>query len=114
MKYLQQKQDANNAKTQLEAYCRQKGYDPPEYVSTFLPKFNKFEGKVCIEGVTYSTSPLDYSNVAQADIEAASVALKNIKEFTVSLESDEQLSRKIYDCITDNGIFLKYVPNIFE
>lgn len=105
--------DRNGPKIQLEEHCRQKGYDPPKYFST-LTKFRKYEGKVCIEGLTYSTHPLDYSSEGEADVQAALVALTNIIDVTVSSDSIEEITNKIYECIAGNGLIMKYLPNIFE
>lgn len=97
----------------LELYCKQKGFDPPEY-SCVRTRFKTFEGRVRVEGVEYSTHPIDYDAEFKAENAAAAVALDNVKEFPISHDSSEAIAHKIYDCIGDNGIFLKYVPNVFE
>lgn len=113
----QHKNDANSAKNGpkllLEAYCQQKGYDAPEYSCT-LSRFKRFEGRVRVEGVEYSTRPIEYDQKLKAENAAASLALESIKEFPITGDSSEKIARKIYECIGDNGIFLKYVRNVFE
>lgn len=97
----------------LENYCEQKNFDKPKY-SCICSKSKKFVGEVCVEGVIYSTYPMEYSQKSIAENAAAEVALENIKEFPISRDSCEEQCRKIYGCLKDNGIFLKYLPNIFE
>lgn len=100
-------------KTALTMYCKQRGYDAPIF-STAISNFKKYEGLVKFEGMTYSTLPFDYPKASEAEIQAAKVALENIKDYPISRESSDIIAQKIFDCIADNGIFLKYLPNIFE
>lgn len=85
----------------------------PQY-DTVQSHFKKYEGLVRVEGMTYSTHPFDYAKVCEAEEAAARIALSNIKDRPVSQESTDQIAQKIFDCIADNGVFLKYLPNIFE
>ncbi|XP_055327023.1 uncharacterized protein LOC129580537 [Sitodiplosis mosellana] len=105
--------DKKNPKVALILACKQRGCDPPKYY-TVQSQFKKFEGLVTVDGITFSTLPFDYAKESDAEDAAASVALSNIKDRPESQESDEEIAQKIFDCIADNGIFLKYLPNIFE
>lgn len=110
----QDRKDANEGpKLLLATYCTQKGFDPPEYSCT-LTRFKRYEGRVRVEGVEYSTKPIEYDQELKAENAAASLALDNIKDFPISRDSSENIARKIYECIRENGTFLKYVPNVFE
>lgn len=100
-------------KMMLEIYCKQKNFDLPKY-SCKCSKSKKFVGEVEVEGVIHSTNPIEYSQESDAQNAAASVALENIKEFPISRDSCDELSHKIHGCIGDNGVFLKFLPNIFE
>lgn len=85
----------------------------PEYECR-RSRFKKFIGTVCVEGVKYSTEPFEYEDELRAENAAAAKALENFKEFPIARESSEAIAQKIYDCIGDNGVFLKYLSNIFE
>lgn len=97
----------------LELYCKQKHFDPPHY-SCILTRFKRFIGRVCVQGVEFNTKPIDYDQELKAENAAATMALDNVKEFPISHDSSEVIAKKIYDCIGDNGIFHKYLPNVFE
>lgn len=109
------KAEQTDSKTMLAVYCQQKNFDPPKY-SFKCTKSKKFVGEVYIEGVIYSTDPIEYIRESVAEDAAASVALENIKEFPISRDSCEELSYKIHECLRDraNGIYVKFLPNIFE
>lgn len=105
--------EKDSSKDLLQIYCKQKNFDPPEYECE-RSRFKKFVGTVCVEGVKYSTAPLEYDDESRAEIAVAAKALENFKEFPISRDSSERIAQKIYDCIGDGGIFLKFLPNIFE
>lgn len=111
---LEGEDHSSNPKARLERYCQQKGFDPPVYLTSFISKYQKFEGLVKVDGMKYSTQPLDYAKKLEADTAAAVVALNNLKDFPITEDSDEEIVRKIHECITDGGLFLKYVPSVFE
>lgn len=94
-------------------YCQKRSFDVPEY-GCRRTRFKKFIGTVCVEGVKHSTEPFEYDNESRAENAAAAKALENFKDFPIARDSSEIIARKIYECIGDNGIFLKYLPNIFE
>ncbi|XP_031634675.1 uncharacterized protein LOC116347979 isoform X2 [Contarinia nasturtii] len=97
----------------LENYCKQRGFDAPQYSSN-ITKSMKFEGLVRFGGMTYSTQPFDYITESEAHKEAAVLALDNVKDFPVSAESDEMIAQKMFEFISENGIFMNHLPNIFE
>lgn len=97
----------------LEMYCHEKNFDAPIF-ECCRSRFKKFIGTVCVEGVKYSTEPIEYENESRAENAVAAKALENFKEFPIARDSSDDIARKIYDCIGDNGVFLKYLSNIFE
>lgn len=105
---------ANKSKRLLQKRCEENSYDPPEYKCNFSNKFKKFTGTVCVEGVTFSTAPLDYADETKAENAAADVALENIKTFPTASGSCQRIAQNIYDCIGLHGIVLKHLPNIYE
>lgn len=105
--------DGKNSKEELANYCKQRNFDPPKYRS-ILSKYHKFEGIVEVEGMKYTTQPFDYAQELDAEIAAAKVAMENVKDFQVTQESSDVIAQQIFDCISDNGVFVKYLPNIFE
>lgn len=64
--------------------------------------------------MTYSTQPFDYSKECDAHNDAALLALKNMKDFSISSESPDLIADKILKCISESGTIMKYLPNIFE
>lgn len=105
--------EKHSPKRLLEIYCQQKQYDRPEYECQ-RSRFKKFIGMVCVQGVKYTTEPLEYEDELSAENAAASKALENFKEFPITPDSPDGIAQKIYDCIGDFGAFFKYLPNIFE
>lgn len=58
---------------------------------------------------------MEFAYKADGEKNVAMIALESIiKDFPVSQMSSEDVARKVYGCISDNGIILKYLPNIFE
>lgn len=98
----------------LEIYCKEKNFDAPIFECR-SSRFKKIIGTVCVEGVKYSTEPIEYENEVRAENAVAAKALECFwREFPIARDSCDSIARKIYDCIGDNGVFLKYLPNIFE
>lgn len=97
----------------LEMYCLEKHFDLPIFECN-RSRFKKFIGTVFVEGVKYSTEPIEYETESRAENAVAAKALENFKEFPIASDSSEAIAQKIYDCIGDNGVFLKYLSNIFE
>lgn len=73
-----------------------------------------------MNGMTYSSLPLDYTVESDAHAEAASVALRNIKTLPPSTHqtsfSSDEIAEKLYEVLSQNesGIFMKYLPEVFE
>lgn len=105
--------EKDDPKQTLQLYCQQKRFDVPEYECQ-RSRFKKYIGTVCVEGVKYSTEPLEYDTQLRAENAAAAKALENFKEFPIARDSSDRIAQKIYNCIGDNGVFLRYLPNIFE
>lgn len=105
--------EKNDAKSLLDMYCKQNEFDEPMYSCT-ISRFNMFIGNVTVQGVKYTTSPLEYGHESLAQSAVAEVALNNLKEFPISHDSSEVIAWKLYNCINSNGVILKYLPNIFE
>lgn len=93
--------------------CKQKNFGPPAF-STSITNFKKFEGLVTVNGMTYSTLPFDYAKQLDAEDAAARMALSDIKDCPVSRQTSFDIAQKIYNCIGDNGLFLKFLPSTFE
>lgn len=108
-----QQMKKNDAKSLLDIYCKQNGFDEPAY-SCPISRFKMYIGNVTVQGVKYTTDPLEYAHDSLAEIAAAEVALNNLKEFPISHDSSEVIAKKLFDCINSNGVFLKYLPNVFE
>lgn len=97
----------------LEMYCHEKDFDAPAFECR-RSRFKKFVGTVFVEGVKYSTEPIEYDTEMRAENAVAAKALENFKEFPVANDSCDDIAERIFDCIGDNGVFLKYLTNIFE
>lgn len=107
------KSEESSTKHSLELYCQKNGIDVPEFECR-LSRFKKFIGTVCVEGVKYSTEPLEYEDETRAENEAAAKALENFIDVPIARDSSEIIAQKIYECIGDNGVFLKYLSNTFR
>lgn len=98
----------------LQLYCQRNGFDVPEYECQ-RTRFKKYIGTVCVGGVKYPTDPFDYDTELRAENEAAKIALGSFKnKVSKALDSDERIAQKMYNCIVDNGVILKYLPNVFK
>lgn len=98
---------------ELQLHCQRNGYDLPVYECQ-RTRFKKYTGTVCVEGVKYLTDPLEYDTELRAQDAAALKALENFKEFPIARDSPERIAQKIYNCIGDNGVFLRFLPNVFK
>lgn len=103
----------NDPKVLLERYCTAKGYDAPAYKFRST-RFKKFIGTVRVEGIEYTTEPIEYDSKLNAENAAAARALECVKEYPISHDSHDEIARKIFEMIGTYGIILKYIPNVFE
>lgn len=113
-----------NVFDKLELYCRLKQFSPPKY--TFFKvkegKRFKFQPRVTIDGVTYSTYPEDFETESEAKSMCATKAVDEIKaqenssKYEMFNGSDVDLARKIYNCVREHatGVFLKEIPTLFQ
>lgn len=103
----------------VSAYCRQKGYAEPQY-SYSRTKARKFTCKVTVGPAIYASYPHEFNTQAEAQTEAAHTAIENIKEFEyyekypVCMDSMAEIANKILECISENGVFLKFIPQLFQ
>lgn len=107
------KSEKGSSKQMLVMYCHEKSFDAPIF-ECHRSRFKKFVGTVFVEGVKYSTEPIEYDTELRAKNAVAAKALENFKEFPIASDSSEAIAQKIFDCIGDNGVFLKYLSNIYE
>lgn len=103
----------NDSKSLLNMYCEQHNFDRPMY-SCKETRFKKFVGTVTVQGVQYTTEPIEHATESLAENAAAEIALSNLKEYPISCDTSEQIAQKIYNCINMNGIVLKHMPNVYE
>lgn len=92
-----------------------------KYCFFFLISF--FFNNCKINEVSYTSYPDDYATEAQAKEETARKALERLKDiyesknkYETCLDSDIQLTTKIYDCLksSPNGMLADYVPELFQ
>lgn len=100
-------------------YCRGKGYTEPQY-SYSRTKARKFSCKVTVGQAIYSSYPNEFDTQADAQSEAARIAIENIKQiehdekYPVCMDSMAEIANKILECISENGVFLKFIPQLFQ
>lgn len=103
----------------VSAYCRQKGYAEPQY-SYSRTKARKFTCKVTIGPAIYASYPNEFNTQGEAQTEVARIAIENIKEieyrekYPVCMDSVAEIANKILECISENGVFLKFIPQLFQ
>lgn len=103
----------------VSAYCRQKGYAEPQY-SYSRTKARKFTCKVTVGPAIYASYPHEFNTQAEAQTEAAHIAVESIKEFEynekypVCMDSMAEIANKVLECISENGAFLKFIPQLFQ
>lgn len=100
-------------------YCQQKGYPEPEY-SYSRTKSRNYTCKVTVGRAMYASYPNEFSTEAEAQYEAARIAMQHIREseFTdqlpICMDSVTEIANKIFDSLEGNGVFLKFIPEIFQ
>lgn len=111
--------DQFSAVTAIDEYCRHKGYAEPQY-SYSRTKARKFTCKVTVGPAIYASYPNEFNTQIEAQKEAAQIAYQNIKDIEyreknpVSMDSPAELALKIFECISENGVFLKFIPQLFQ
>lgn len=100
-------------------YCKQKGYNEPE-CSYSRTKSRKYTCKVTVGRATYSSYPNEFDTKDEALFEAYRIAMQNIKEieypeqYPICMDSTTEIANKIFDSISENGVILKFIPEIFQ
>lgn len=100
-------------------YCKQKGYADPEY-SYSRTKSRNYTCKVTVGMATYSSYPNEFSTEAEAQLEAARIAMQNIREtefsdqLPICMDSVTEMANKIFDSLEGNSAVLKFIPEIFQ
>lgn len=103
----------------INSYCRQKGYAEPQY-SCHRTKARKFTCKVTVGPAIYASYPNEFNTEIEAQNEAARIAFDNIKEmqkmekYPICMDSAAEVANKILECISENGTFLKFIPQLFQ
>lgn len=103
----------------VSEYCRQKGFPEPQY-SYSRTKARKFTCKVTIGPAIYASYPNEFNTQAEAQTEVAHIAIESIKEieynekYPVCMDSMAEIANKILECISENGVFLKFIPQLFQ
>lgn len=103
----------------VSVYCRQKGYAEPQY-SYSQTKARKFTCKVTVGPAIYASYPNEFNTQIEAQTEAAHIAIESIKEleyrekYPVCMDSMTEIANKILECISENGVFLKFIPQLFQ
>lgn len=103
----------------ISTYCRQKGYAEPTYTFS-KTKARKFTCKVTVGMAIYASYPNEFNTQAEAQNEAARIAFENIKDmeyrekYPVCMDSSAEIANKIFECISENGVFLKFIPQLFQ
>ncbi|XP_031618681.1 tudor domain-containing protein 7A-like isoform X3 [Contarinia nasturtii] len=103
----------------VTAYCRQKGYAEPTYTFS-RTKARKFTCKVTVGMAIYASYPNEFNTQAEAQEEASRIAFENIKEmeyrekYPICMDSSAEIANKIFECISENGVFLKFIPQLFQ
>lgn len=103
----------------VSTYCREKDYSEPQYTFS-KTKARKFTCKVTVGQVIYASYPNEFNTKVEAQNEAARIAFENIKEleyrekYPVCMDSATEMANKILECISENGVFLKFIPQLFQ
>lgn len=103
----------------ISMYCRQKGYAEPKY-SFSKTKARKFTCKVTVGPAIYASYPNEFNTQIEAQNEAAQIAYESIKDleyrekYPVCMDSAAEMANKIFECISENGVFLKFIPQLFQ
>lgn len=103
----------------IDGYCRQKGYMEPQY-SYSRTKSRQFTCKVTVGPAIYASYPNEFDTQHEAQNEAARIACENINDieyrekYPVCMDSAAEIANKIFECISENGVFLKFIPQLFQ
>lgn len=103
----------------ISVYCRQKGYAEPQY-SFSKTKARQFSCKVTVGPAIYASYPNEFNTQIEAQNEAARIAFENIKDmeysekYPICMDSTAEMANKIFECISENGVFLKFIPQLFQ
>lgn len=106
----------------LARFCHQKCYAQPAYVCFRIPRTHKFQCRVTVNDVIYSTYPSEFDTESDARVDAARSAFQQIKEtalqdkYEVCMDRSMELAFKILHCITPSvsGVFQKKLPQLFQ
>lgn len=107
----------------LAKFCEYKGYASPAYkcFRTNAPqKTQKFQCRVTVNNVIYSTYPSEFETEKDALEKAADLAFNQMKEAELSVKYEvctdnfPELALKIRECIPSNGVFQKKIPELFQ
>lgn len=103
----------------ISVYCRQKGHPEPQY-SFSKTKARKFTCKVTVGPAIYSSYPNEFNTEIDAQNEAARIAFESINEieyrekYPLCMDSAAEIANKLFECISENGVFLKFIPQLFQ
>lgn len=103
----------------VAVYCREKRYGEPQY-SYSRTKARKFTCKVTVGPAIYASYPNEFNTQGEAQSEAARIAIESIKEieyhekYPFCMDSVAEIANKILECISENGVFLKFIPQLFQ
>lgn len=103
----------------ISSYCRQKGYSEPQY-SFSKTKARKYTCKVTVGPAIYASYPNEFNTQIDAQTEAARIAFESINEieyrekYPLCMDSATEIANKMFECISENGVFLKFVPQLFQ
>lgn len=105
----------------LAKFCEYKRYASPTYKCFRTPKTHKFQCRVAVNNVIYSTYPSEFETELDARLEAADLAFKQMKEAELSVKYEvctdnfRELALKIRECIpSSHGVFQKKIPELFQ
>lgn len=104
----------------LSEYCKLKGYSAPNYKFLRVVDTHKVQCRVFVNNATYSTYPNEFSTDLEATLDAATYAFEQIKQHEIKekyptcMDSSKEVAIKILNCINENGVFKKEIPDIFK
>lgn len=103
----------------ISMFCHQKNIAEPRY-SFSETKARKFTCKVTVGPAIYASYPNEFNTQLEAQNEAARIAFESIKEmeyreqYPICMDSATEIANKILECISENGVFLKFIPQLFQ
>lgn len=105
----------------LAKFCECKEFANPTYKCFRTPKTHRFQCRVTVNNVIYSTYPSEFETELDARVDAARSAYQQMKEaelavkYEVCTDTFMELAFKIRDCIpSSNGVFQKKIPEMFQ